>query len=133
MLQLRRRKITVSRSAASTFSQNSSKAGNSCALRRPGSRVNSLSTTTLFPLTRDRRYFLGRSEVDQLGRKLPVDGKSRSKPDLRRVFGSLPWTRLEDVYFPQLRKDLEKMLASEEVRKGLVGLPVFRADDKKSR
>jgi hypothetical protein len=62
--------------------------------------------TTLFPITLDTRYFDGDGEVDRLARRLPVD-RAGSRPDPRRIFGSLPVEDPVLIPLPELRKDLE--------------------------
>jgi hypothetical protein len=63
--------------------------------------------TTLFPLTLDARFFPGDSEVSQLARRLPVDGRAGAHPDLERIFGSLPVDEVAALPLPELRRDLE--------------------------
>ncbi|HWL69009.1 MAG TPA: hypothetical protein VNS22_11565 [Geminicoccus sp.] len=63
--------------------------------------------TTLFPLTLDSQFFPGDSEVDRLARRLPVDGRADSHPDLQRIFGSIPVDDLAALPLRELRHDLE--------------------------
>ena len=65
--------------------------------------------TTLYPLTRDLRYFQGPGEVDALARRLPVD-REGADADLERVLGSLPVEDIDDLAaFPGLRRDLARL------------------------
>jgi len=64
--------------------------------------------TTLWPMTHDPKLFDGDSEIDRLVRGLPAD-LGAPKPDKERLFGSIPWTRLEDVPFPHLQAALKEL------------------------
>jgi hypothetical protein len=63
--------------------------------------------TTLFPLTLDARYFKGQSEVAQLARRVPVDGRGHGSTDFSRVLGSLPVDDPATLPLAELRRDLE--------------------------
>lgn len=81
------------------------------------------NSATLFPLTRDLRFFQGPGEIDALARRLPID--SEGEPDLERIVGGLPVEALGDLRFPQLRADLEAFSRSEAHR-GLADLELFQ-------
>lgn len=68
--------------------------------------------TTLYPLTRDLRLFQGPGEVDALARRLPVDGRGNPPSDLGRILGALPVDELDQLAFPELRADVERVLAA---------------------
>lgn len=74
--------------------------------------------TTLYPLTRDLRYFQGPGEVDTLARRLPVDGRSDAEPDAERIFSSLPVDAIDDLAFPALRADLTRF---DPAQQALIG------------
>jgi hypothetical protein len=67
-------------------------------------------TTTLFPLTLDKRHFDSDGEVNALARRLPVRGHGRA--ELPRVFGSLPVDDLSTLRLAELRSDLELVQAA---------------------
>lgn len=54
--------------------------------------------TTLYPLTRDPRFYTGSGEIDRLSRLMPIDGRGQPT-DLSRVLASLPMERTEDLAF----------------------------------
>jgi hypothetical protein len=64
--------------------------------------------TTLYPLTRDPRFYTGDGEIDRLSRLMPIDGRGRPA-DLSRVLASLPMERTEDLAFDSLRADVARM------------------------
>ena len=68
--------------------------------------------TSLFPLTHDPELFAGQGEVQELARRLPVDGRGNRKPDLQRILGSLPVDDLSQLPLPGLRRDLELVRAA---------------------
>lgn len=61
--------------------------------------------TTLYPLTRDLRYYQSDSEIDRISRAMPVDGRG-APADLDRVLASLPEEDPSKLVFPGLRDDL---------------------------
>ena len=63
--------------------------------------------TTLFPLPHDNKYFQGDSEVEQIVRKLPSDGRDNSLPDPKRVLGSIPAGDFSKIPIPSLRAQLK--------------------------
>jgi len=63
--------------------------------------------TTLFPLPHDNKYFQGDSEVEQIVRKLPSDGRDNSQPDPKRVLGSIPADDFSKIPIPTLRDQLK--------------------------
>jgi hypothetical protein len=63
--------------------------------------------TTLFPLPHDNKYFQGESEVEQIVRKLPSDGRDNSIPDPKRVLGSIPTDDFSKIPIPGLRDQLK--------------------------
>jgi len=74
--------------------------------------------TTLFPLTRDAKLFAGDSEIDQLSRSFPIDGRGKKGADLlRRVAGSLPASRISELVFPGLRRDLEAIVKDRRAKR----------------
>lgn len=64
--------------------------------------------TTLYPLTRDLRYYRGDSEIDRIARAMPVDGRG-APADLERVLASLPTDDPDELVFPALRDDLRAL------------------------
>lgn len=62
-------------------------------------------TTTLYPLSRDPKYYAGDGEIDRLSRAMPIDGRG-APADLARVLGSLPAEQVDELAFPKLRHDL---------------------------
>jgi hypothetical protein len=64
--------------------------------------------TTLYPLTRDLRYYQSDSEIDRISRAMPVDGRG-APADLDRVLASLPAENPNDLVFPGLRDDLAEL------------------------
>ncbi|RMG10515.1 MAG: hypothetical protein D6731_17300 [Planctomycetota bacterium] len=90
--------------------------------------------TTLYPLTRDLRYFQGSGEVDRLARRLPVDGRGAplGEDGLRRVLGSIPYADLDAVPWPELREDLRRLGATglrPGDAKGLAGQQALQGGD----
>lgn len=75
--------------------------------------------TTLYPLTRDLRYYQGPGEIDRIARAMPVDGRG-APADLDRVLASLPVDDpLNDpsgLVFPALRDDLRALAAARAQR-----------------
>lgn len=69
--------------------------------------------TTLYPLTRDLRYYQGPGEIDRISRAMPVDGRG-APADLDRVLASLPAT--DDLVFPELKADLAALEAARGTR-----------------
>ncbi len=73
--------------------------------------------TTLYPLTRDLRFYQGPGEIDRIARAMPVDGRG-APADLERVLASLPVADpLNDpsgLVFPALRADLQALAAAGE-------------------
>lgn len=67
--------------------------------------------TTLYPLTRDPRFYTGNGEIDRLSRLMPIDGRGRPT-DLSRVLASLPMERTEDLAFDTLKADVARMNGS---------------------
>lgn len=67
--------------------------------------------TTLYPLTRDLRFYQGPGEIDRIARAMPVDGRG-APADLERVLASLPVTDTDDLVFPELRADLRALEAA---------------------
>lgn len=63
--------------------------------------------TTLFPLPHDNRYFQGDSEIEQIIRKLPSDGRDNALPDPKRVLGSIPSDDFSKIPIPILRDQLK--------------------------
>jgi hypothetical protein len=70
--------------------------------------------TTLFPLPHDNKYFQGDSEVEQIIRKLPSDGRDNSLPDPKRVLGSIPVDDFSKIPIPSLRTQLKAVKAAWE-------------------
>jgi len=67
--------------------------------------------TTLYPLTRDPRFYTGDGEIDRLSRLMPIDGRGQPA-DLSRVLASLPMERTEDLAFDSLKADVARMNGS---------------------
>lgn len=75
--------------------------------------------TTLYPLTRDLRFYQGPGEIDRIARAMPNDGRGQPA-DLDRVLASLP---VDDplgdpdaLAFPALRDDLRALAAARAAR-----------------
>ena len=60
---------------------------------------------TLYPLTVDASLFPD-DEVGAVARRLPVDARGDAPPDVKRIRGSIPVEKLEDLPMPRLRDDL---------------------------
>ncbi|MFA6290758.1 MAG: hypothetical protein WC637_03195 [Victivallales bacterium] len=75
--------------------------------------------TTLFPLPHDNKYFKGDSEVEQIVRKLPSDGRDNSPPDPKRVLGSIPADDFSKIPIPTLREQLKAVKDAWEKAKSL--------------
>ncbi len=58
---------------------------------------------SIWPLTHDPRFFQSDSELDQIVRRLPVDGRGGEEPSLERLRGSIPWENVDDIPLPELR------------------------------
>lgn len=67
--------------------------------------------TTLWPLTRDPKYYEGEGLIPELSRKLPIDGRGGEPVDLAaRVQGSVAVEKLSDLHFPRLQSDLQSLI-----------------------
>jgi hypothetical protein len=71
---------------------------------------------TLFPLTAEPEMFAAQDEVTAILRKLPSDRGSR-RPGLRRVLGTIPAERAEDVSLPEMRSDMLRVQTAWEFEK----------------
>lgn len=60
---------------------------------------------TLYPLTVDASLFPD-DEVGAVARRLPVDARGDAPPDVKRIRGSIPVEKLEDLPMRRLRNDL---------------------------
>lgn len=64
--------------------------------------------TTIWPMTHDPALFSDDTELDRMVRVLPRDDDALP-PDPARLFGSLPWKRIDDVPFPHLIPELREL------------------------
>lgn len=60
---------------------------------------------TLYPLTVDASLFPD-DEVGTVARRLPIDARGAAPPDVKRIRGSIPVEKLEDLPMRRLRGDL---------------------------
>ena len=65
--------------------------------------------TTLWPLTHDPKLFDGLSELDELVRVMPNDGRDGLIPSEERLIGSIPWKDPKDVPFKFLTRELQQL------------------------
>jgi hypothetical protein len=69
--------------------------------------------TTMYPLTRDPKFFSGHGLIDQISKKMPIDGRGPRHPDtVDRILATLPANQPEKLAFETLSNDVKAIMAA---------------------
>lgn len=85
--------------------------------------------TTVYPLTRDPKYFKGKGLIDRISRKMPIDGRGERSADIEdRVLASIPADNPDDLVFDQLKNDVKALIAAKAKGKTTQAKPGVQSD-----
>ena len=85
--------------------------------------------TTVYPLTRDPKYFKGKGLIDRISRKMPIDGRGETSADLvDRVLASIPADNPDDLVFERLKNDVKAVAAAQVKDKTQQAKPGVQSD-----